>query len=89
MEACKYSMETKASYREVSEKFGIPQSTLRDKLHAVEKLNADVGQPPSKKARSESTETKTSTESTTMVLSPEIPDSKSDSDKLNDVSKIM
>ncbi|XP_063432427.1 uncharacterized protein LOC134714795 [Mytilus trossulus] len=84
MEACKYSMETKASYREVSEKFGIPQSTLRDKLHAVEKLNADVGQPPSKKARSESTETKTSTESTTMVLSPEIPDNKSDSDKLND-----
>jgi transposase-like protein len=44
MEACKYSIETKASYREVSEKFGIPQSTLRDKLHAVEKLNAaDVG----------------------------------------------
>ncbi|XP_052100484.1 uncharacterized protein LOC127734578 isoform X2 [Mytilus californianus] len=86
MEACKYSMETKASYREVSEKFGIPQSTLRDKLHAVEKLNTDVGQPPIKKARTESTETKTSTESSTMVLSPEIPDNNSDSDKLNAAS---
>ena len=89
MEACKYSIETKASYREVSEKFGIPQSTLRDKLHAVEKLNAaDVGRlspgvSPAKKAKLETAE---ASPEPTMILCPEAPETDLDPNKLSGVT---
>lgn len=83
MEACKYSIETKASYREVSEKFGVPQSTLRDKLHAVEKLNADAGCPAAKKPRQDVPDD-TSQESPT-VASPQPPEINSD-EKMIDVN---
>ena len=84
MEACKYSLENKASYREVSEKFGVPQSTLRDKLHTVERLN--VGSPPAKKPKLDPIDTSTVESPVATVVSPQISDSGSDQDKMVDVS---
>lgn len=88
MEACKYSLETKASYREVSEKFGVPQSTLRDKLHAVEKLNADAGFPPLKKPRVDLPETSSQEAPAITVVSPQPPEINTD-EKTNDASSLF